>query len=376
MAEPSINVIKPKGGFSLKFPKLSPWVVIVTTVVLAIISVVTAYFLYTSRQEQFVPTESGATAGWSVSQTCTGFTVSAPEHPAFVAIADFGLGNPGSWQHPQTFNQAAGESGTFPFTYSSAPPTTGWVRIRAQINSVSQVAIEQPLTPCSTPSPRPNLCQLATVTKDSLGRGESTTISSTANSNANNFSYAFYNLDNLNSPGNPKPICVTEGGDVVTDSSTICPSGTHHLIFKDPDTSLRTAGSRTLKYEDIFVADANNGAAVVSRVQINGYFSLTGGQVSLPQPACVTYVSTAAACTVSFTISATPSPTPTPTAPSSPGPTPTPTAVSNPTPTPIALAPTPTPVVLEQAGSVAGSWTISLAGLGLILLGSILVLAL
>ncbi len=120
-------------------------------------------------------------------------------------------------------------------------------------------------------------------------------------------------------------------------------------------------------------------------------------QVTTPTPTPV-----GSLCTVSFTISATPSPGPTPTPTTSPGPTPTPTVTPTPTPTPtpggtpgptptptplgtprptptptpLVQGPTPTPVTLEAAGSVAGTWTVSLAGGVLLLLGSILMFAL
>ena len=102
-------------------------------------------------------------------------------------------------------------------------------------------------------------------------------------------------------------------------------------------------------------------------------------------------------CTVSFTLLATPSPTPTPTPTPSPTPTPTtnptptptptptpsppPTGTPGPTPTPtptprIVTGPTPTPVTLTEAGSVTGTWTISIIGAALLLLGTVAVFAL
>lgn len=61
-----------------------------------------------------------------------------------------------------------------------------------------------------------------------------------------------------------------------------------------------------------------------------------------------------------------------------PTPTPTPTGIPGPTPTPktITSGPTSTPVTLEEAGSVSGTWVVSLAGGALLLLGSILMFAL
>ena len=178
---------------------------------------------------------------------------------------------------------------------------------------------------------RQDLCQIATVSQSSLAPGQSVTISSTAKSNVNSFSYAFYNLDNLYNPGNPKSICVASGGDVTTVPGG-CPAGTHHLLFKDPDASARTIGSRTLRYEDIFVADQNNGNAVASRVQINAYFSATGGATSLPNTACVVSIS-AVAATPTNTPTHTPTNTPTHTPTNTPTNAPTNTPTHTPTPT-------------------------------------------
>lgn len=84
--------------------------------------------------------------------------------------------------------------------------------------------------------------------------------------------------------------------------------------------------------------------------------------------------------TPSPTATPTPSATPTPTPTITPSPTPTPVAFGptpTPTPTPVTFAPTPTPtpVTLTEAGSVAGTWTISIAGILLLGLGSLLMLA-
>jgi hypothetical protein len=175
---------------------------------------------------------------------------------------------------------------------------------------------------------RPSLCKNTTASKTTLKPGESTTITSTAKESANNFTYAFYNNDNLYGPNNPKPVCVTTGGDSTYVGD--CPAGTHHLIFKDPNTNLRTSGSRTLKYEDIFVADANNDNKVVTSVHILGYFSITDGQTSLPEAACVVDITAGTAPTATAT--ATSAPTSAPTATATAAPTSAPTTAPSPTP--------------------------------------------
>jgi hypothetical protein len=168
--------------------------------------------------------------------------------------------------------------------------------------SKPEAAVPQSCTALTfTISGRPDLCKSAAIDKTTLKPGESVTISSTTNSNADLFYYAFYNKDNLYPApdGTPKPICVKTGGDI-TDGTSACPSGSHHLIFKDPSTTPRTTGSRTLKYEDIFVIDENNGGKKVERIQINAYFSISGGAGSYPKPECVVAVTssdvTTAAC--------------------------------------------------------------------------------
>lgn len=139
---------------------------------------------------------------------------------------------------------------------------------------------------------RPNYCVDTSVDKSTLAAGESVTMTSQSTEAVNNFYFAVFNSNNLYSPGNPKPVCVTTGGDF-TGGTTSCPAGTHQLIFKDPSTTLRTNGSRTVPFDQLFVSDQNNGGTVVTNVQINGYFSMNGGQWSLPQPQCVAYVASA-----------------------------------------------------------------------------------
>lgn len=139
---------------------------------------------------------------------------------------------------------------------------------------------------------RPDFCSSASVNKSTLKPGESVVVSSVSKAQVDNFTYAIYNLDNLYGPGNPKPVCVSSGGDVILPQESVCPNGTHRLIFKDPNTAMRTTGSRTIQYENLFVVDKNWASKQVSNVQISAYFSIGTGQTSLPDPKCVAYVST------------------------------------------------------------------------------------
>lgn len=168
---------------------------------------------------------------------------------------------------------------------------------------------------------RQDWCVSSSITSGSLLPGQSTTITSVSKTQVNNFTYALYNLDNLYGPSNPKPVCVTSGGDV-TNIQGSCPSGTYHLRYKDTNTALRTTGSRTVTYEQIFVADRNNNNQAVQRLQVLAFFQVDNGAISLPNPACVVYANQAVA---------TPLPTPTPI----PTPTPSPSPSSTPTPPPV-----------------------------------------
>ena len=134
-------------------------------------------------------------------------------------------------------------------------------------------------------------------------------------------------MDNLYGPNNPKPICVTSGGDGPL-MPYGCPSGTHHLIYHADIISFdKTLGKRTLNYDNIFVTDYNDGAnnQVPSKVQFNAYFLDQYGKLSLYNPNCVKWISRADIPTI----------TPTPTLPLiTLTKTPTPTKINSPTPTP------------------------------------------
>ena len=168
-------------------------------------------------------------------------------------------------------------------------------------------AATPPVTPPtpSTPVPaRQSICGNASISSISPARGTNITIKSSVKDGmtANYFSYPVYNLDNLFSPANPKPVCVKTGGDY-TGNTANCPSGTYQLTFLDPNTTtIRQTGSRTVSYANLFVTDASTGKALV-HAQILAYFELGSGPISLPDPKCVVYANAA---------SGTPTPTPTP----------------------------------------------------------------
>ena len=191
-----------------------------------------------------------------------------------------------------------------------------------------------------TPTPVAPACVSSTISAASINPGQSVTLTSTSTINANVFSYFVFNRDNLDAGGIPKSLCVASGGDITTDTAA-CPPGTHTLIFTDPNTTLRTTGSRTLAYNELFVADQNNGGTIPTQLQINSYFTITGDGTSHSDPNCVEFLAAAGAPTL----------TPTPVSPS-PTPTITPTPPPGATPTPTSIAPSPTPVPLAQCQQV------------------------
>lgn len=153
--------------------------------------------------------------------------------------------------------------------------------------------------PTSTPTPtpaRPSLCQLATVSQNTLRPGESLTITSMAkSSNIKSFTYGFYNLDNLYGSGNPKPIYFTANTHYVVSDAVATPTNTH---------------TRTVSFSDLDKPDLNWNSQKPVKIQVNAYFTNTENQFSAPEAACV----------VTFTLTASqPTATTAPTATSVPG---------------------------------------------------------
>lgn len=186
---------------------------------------------------------------------------------------------------------------------------------RSNCKKDASCGVEEPAptpTPLPSPTPRPDLCVSLTISDNTLAPGDTTTFTATTSSLANNFYFRLYNNDNLYPEnGTARPICITTGGDVNTFLDT-CPAGTYHLVYKDPNTSSRTTGSRTLTYDQIFVQDQNWNNQVPQHVGVMANMSIGDGPLSIPVPQCVRPLNQAFA---------TPLPTPTP----APSPTPSPT---------------------------------------------------
>lgn len=139
---------------------------------------------------------------------------------------------------------------------------------------------------CSAPS-RPSLCGSTTISTTSVTDNASIIMTSqTSGDTANYFTYAVYNMDNLYSANNPKPVCVP--GSVTWEHN--CPVGTMPLILSDPSTATRTSGTVTFKTEDVFVNDYFWNNQKVDSVKISAYFLKTGGLISLPDTNCQEYL--------------------------------------------------------------------------------------
>lgn len=163
-----------------------------------------------------------------------------------------------------------------------------------------------PKPPTATPVPvRPALCKSATISKTTLGPGESLTITSTANTNKiKTFTYAFYNLDNFYPTppaNNPKGIFFVANTHYVRSDSTTPPVTTHAI---------------TVTYNELNKPDRNWNSKKPIKIQVNAYFTNSQGGSSLPDAKCV----------VKFNMTLTlPTKTPTPKPPTA---TPDPTAKS------------------------------------------------
>jgi hypothetical protein len=242
---------------------------------------------------------------------------------------------------------------------------------------------------------RPSLCESVNVSKSVISPGEYVTITSTSKDDVQNFTYAFYNEDNqytcsadfprnvalfadvasgdpaptdavwtsiwptlpqLSSGDkcdNPKPVCTSDTGYSTKEALAILTetakctelgsSGTHHLIYKDPNTTARTTGFIMVPYERLFYTDPITKSAA-STMQINAYFQKADGTLtSDPERACVVHIKAGAAVptatpittvsscsTLSFSLaSEDETPTPTPTATTTATPTATATATPN-----------------------------------------------
>ncbi|KKS97567.1 MAG: hypothetical protein UV73_C0007G0010 [Candidatus Gottesmanbacteria bacterium GW2011_GWA2_43_14] len=133
-------------------------------------------------------------------------------------------------------------------------------------------------------------CTGATIDKAVLKVNETVTFKSTSDIPVNNFYFLIRNLD-FKEPGDPtlgQVVCTNVGGDVVI-PTTDCPAGQYPLIFKDPTTTQRTTGTRTVSAAELFITDLKQNLPLGSklkRVQIVPYMAQDSGSWSPTNSAC------------------------------------------------------------------------------------------
>ncbi|OGG05630.1 hypothetical protein A3D05_02905 [Candidatus Gottesmanbacteria bacterium RIFCSPHIGHO2_02_FULL_40_24] len=131
-------------------------------------------------------------------------------------------------------------------------------------------------------------CSSLTVDKATVKATDNVTFTSNASSNADNFFFGIYNLDNPDGSGGFKPVCVSSGGDANTPSPS-CPAGSYPLMFKDPNSASRLTGTRTLLSSELFLNDQNifrPFGAKLERAQIIAYVSTGTGPLSPVNSSC------------------------------------------------------------------------------------------
>ncbi len=363
MADPQINVIGSPGGGGLKLPRVSPIVIILSTVILAVIAVATAFWLYQKQQQPIAPTAP----------------VSKPEAATTITISD----NFDGASLDASLWTAVGDA-----TGSTASLVSGQLQISIPQQSAQRFYSIRTQLITGDFSAEVELTSLTTGDSGSaefalLGSDLQARVSRYKSPSSDRLETAFgtLGLTSINLPNGTTSVKakIVRVGSTI---QTFYDSGSGYQLLGSTSTGFTGDGSLELVsvvFAPEYPTTTSSFDNFTATVNLSGAVAPTPG--------------TPAACTISFNVlglSATPTPTPTtvptptptstPTPPSSPGPTPTPTPVSNPTPTPtptpLAQAPTPTPVTLEQAGSTTGTWIVSIAGAALLILGSSLLFVL
>ncbi|MDX1437124.1 MAG: hypothetical protein R3335_09950 [Anaerolineales bacterium] len=95
--------------------------------------------------------------GWSVSQFCGGFTLTAPAHPDIEIIADFAPTAQGPFSSPQSWTRSAGGPATYTLNYSPLPPQDWDARVRVVDEGSRQTLFTdiQKVGACETPTAPP-----------------------------------------------------------------------------------------------------------------------------------------------------------------------------------------------------------------------------
>ncbi len=190
----------------------------------------------------------------------------------------------------------------------------------------------QSASPTASPNTSQNMCQSLGISSNTVTRNNSVTLTARALHNqVKTFTYGLYNLDNLYSAGNPKPIHFTSG---------------QHAVFTNyvAPTNINT---KVINFNDVNKPDMNAGAGGVppTHIQVNAFFTNSSNVFSQPDPKCVVNFTL-----VQATPTASPTVTPTPTRPSTPTPVPTSTpTVTPPIGGPATATPTASPPVTPAA---------------------------
>lgn len=329
--EPKITVIKPKGGFKLpefKRLKMSPVVLVVITIVLAVASVVGSMLLYRSRQtvptgtSQFVPIKSKAATTTTVSDDFNGASLDTSKWTVVANAAGSTIVQTAGQLKISVPQQAAQDYGSLRYTNE----ITGDFSIEADLVSTSGVntggteLFFSNLTGSGTQGPQARVSRLRTNTGERLDS-----------------EFGGVGLISFNLPANTGSVRakITRIGNVI---QTFYDLGSGYQLLASTNSGY--TGNGTIELVSVVSApDFPTQIAVFDN--FSAKVNLSGA--ALPTPG------TAEACTVGFTVlalSPTPTPgptsTPTPTPTTTPSPTPTPTTSPGPTPTPTG-GPTPTP---------------------------------
>ncbi len=329
MAEPTINVIRPQGGMNFRFPKVSPLLIILATILLAVVSVVTALLLYQHRNQAVAPTAPSRSQAATDALCQNGsFTTSGGHRYCFVASNSI-----------TTISQA--QSACVPYG-----------TLASFLNGETKQDVLDVIT---------RFGQDKADIYNGVSGGDPDDGAYFADS-CSQFTTHFTMPDTTLYWGN------TEGSGSLNCSAPLLSFGRSHngLINDTADGNGRGAVCELVALTSPSPSPATNQCTVSFTISASPTPTPTAGPTPTP------------------TSNPAPTPTPTPTPSSTPGatpsPTPTPTRVTlaSPTPTPLAQVPvpTPTPVPLQQAGATTGTWIISLVGGALVVIGSALVFAL
>lgn len=405
--EQNINVIKPKEGFSFKMPsfKFHPIVLLLAVLLLAALSVGGAFYLLKNRSnpQQFVAQKTGASTTTTISDNFDG------------ASLDTGKWN--GWTNPAVSSATIAQSGGKLVEMIPAGQTQ-YMAIVADTQLVTgdfEATVDLKIDSSGTGS---GFSDVGLIFHDDSWQSQ-------FNVFLRNDGVLYANIakngvwgDEFSKSGLTQPVTVrtVRIGDIVEffykNGAEFVPLGLRPSTYSgDGRVALRTSSYPPSS----------------SLVTTGSFDNFTAGVnlVGLPMPT----PGTPAACTLSFNVLATvPTPTPTPSGTPRPTPTPTPTpatpsptpfGTSTPTPgaanncggtcgsnsncngglfcyqgfcrspqnptsetcvgfisTPQPATPNPTPVILTEAGSVNGTWTVMIAGAALLLLGSIVMFAL